>query len=66
MPSLAAPKRSDFRDEITIYLSTGPEVVTDVLAWWYEKRTIYPTLYRMALDYLSIPGMFFFCRAIYY
>jgi hypothetical protein len=56
MPSLAPPKRSDLRDEITAYLSTDPEVVKDVLAWWYEKRTVYPTLYRMALDYLSIPG----------
>ena len=28
----------------------------DTLAWWYEKRAMFPQLSRMALDYLSIPG----------
>jgi hypothetical protein len=58
MPSLAAPTRSDLCDELTVYLSSDPELVKDVLAWWYDKCTTYPTLHRMALDYLSIPGMF--------
>jgi len=26
------------------------------LKWWHDNRHVYPTLYRMALDYLSIPG----------
>jgi hAT family C-terminal dimerisation region len=48
--------KSDLRDELDRYLSTDPEHVTDAIAWWYEKRTVYPRLHRMALDYLTIPG----------
>ena len=55
MPALV-PNTTTVADEITLYLSTGPEPVKDVLPWWYEKRTVYPMLSRMALDYLSIPG----------
>jgi len=43
-------------DELKLYLSTPPEVVLHPLRWWYEKRLVYPRLYRMALDYLSIPA----------
>jgi len=25
--------------------------------WWFKNRAVYPRLSRMALDYLSIPGM---------
>ncbi|KAF5319133.1 hypothetical protein D9758_018622 [Tetrapyrgos nigripes] len=32
------------------------EATKDVLGWWYEKRKKFPTLYRMALDYLTIPA----------
>lgn len=46
------------RDELDRYLSTDPEHVSDALAWWYEHKHVYPRLHRMALDYLSIPGMF--------
>jgi hypothetical protein len=48
-------------DEITRYLNTGPEDVRneDLLTWWYEHRHIYPHLYRMALDYHTIPGKSF-------
>jgi hypothetical protein len=56
LPALVLSTATYVADEITLYLSTGPEPVKDVLAWWYEKRTVYPTLSRMALDYLSIPG----------
>jgi hypothetical protein len=56
MAALALPKSANVADEITLYLSTGPEPIKDVLAWWYEKRTVYPLLSRMALDYLSVPG----------
>jgi hypothetical protein len=54
--ALALPKDTSVADEVTLYLSTGPEPIKDVLAWWYEKCTVYPLLSRMALDYLSIPG----------
>ena len=39
------------------YLSIDPEHVEDVFVWWYERKHIYPCLHRMALDYLTIPGM---------
>ena len=56
LPALLAPKKSALRDDLDRFLSTDPEEVTDVLLWWYEHKHIYPHLYRMALDYLSIPG----------
>ena len=56
MPALTMPKGTKVADELTLYLSTGPERVNNILAWWYEKRTVYPMLARMALDYLSIPA----------
>ena len=46
-------------DEINHYLATDTEDVTNVLFWWWERRSLYPCLSRMALDYLSIPGMQF-------
>ena len=59
LPALSAPLKTDLRDELDTYLSTDPEHVTDSIAWWYEKRYVYPRLHRMALDYLTIPGKFF-------
>jgi hypothetical protein len=38
------------------YLNLPLERVQDPLKWWYNQRRVYPTLHRMALDYLSIPG----------
>ena len=58
LPSLSAPKRYELRDELGRYLSTDPEAVNDVLMWWHGRRAMYPYLSRMALDYLTIPGMF--------
>jgi len=57
LPALAAPQSSELRDELKRYLSTDPEHVPDVLTWWYEHQHTYPCLSRMAMDYLSIPGM---------
>ena len=59
LPALSAPPESDLRDELDRYLSTDPEHVTNALAWWHEKRFVYPRLHRMALDYLTIPGEFY-------
>ena len=56
LPALSAPLKTDLRDELDTYLSTDPEHVTDSIAWWYEKRYVYPRLHRMALDYLTVPG----------
>jgi hypothetical protein len=55
----SSTQSSELRDEIDRYLSTDTEKVTDVLIWWFERRAMYPCLSRMALDYLSIPGMWF-------
>jgi hAT family C-terminal dimerisation region len=48
------------RDEIDRYLATDTEDVKNVLSWWWERKSLYPCLSRMALDYLSIPGMIYF------
>ncbi|KIM62603.1 hypothetical protein SCLCIDRAFT_119195 [Scleroderma citrinum Foug A] len=42
--------------ELDCYLSVDVEHVTDTLGWWYEQRTVYPRLSRMACDYLSVPA----------
>ena len=39
-----------------MYMRNEVEKVKDPLKWWNDNRHVYPTLYRMALDYLSIPG----------
>lgn len=55
---LNAPTSStEVREEIDRYLDTDTDVVDNPLLWWWERRSMYPCLSRMALDYLSIPGM---------
>jgi hypothetical protein len=44
--------------ELDEYLRLPVENVKDPLKWWYHNRFLYPTLHRMALDYLSIPGKY--------
>ena len=56
--ALQALKPVELHNELDRYLSTDPKHVTDMLAWWYEHQHVYPHLHLMALDYLSIPGMF--------
>lgn len=48
----------EFVSELDRYLS-APRVkdVEDPLAWWYGNRGTYPRLWRMARDYLTIPGV---------
>ena len=46
------------KDELTQYLKCPVENIKDAFAWWVKNRAVYPRLSRMALDYLSIPGMF--------
>jgi hypothetical protein len=55
LPDLA-PALLELRDELNHYLATDVEDVRDGLMWWYERRTTFPRLSRMARDYLSIPG----------
>jgi hAT family C-terminal dimerisation region len=57
LPALSAPATTELHDELDHYLATDPEHVTEPLLWWMERAAMYPRLSRMALDYLSIPGM---------
>ena len=63
LPALSAPSFSNDADELDHYLSTDLEQVgntgRDLINWWYERRGVYPRLHHMALDYLTIPGMYF-------
>jgi hAT family C-terminal dimerisation region len=44
-------------DELDQYLSTERlKNVTNPLRWWFDNRGTYPRLWRMARDYLTIPG----------
>ena len=54
-PSL--PTAAECWDELNRYLSTDPEPVPDMIVWWHSHQAMFPSLSRMALDYLSIPGM---------
>jgi hypothetical protein len=42
--------------EIDDYLRLPVEPVSDPLKWWNDNCHMYPSLSRMALDYLSVPG----------
>jgi len=59
LPALVAPTAAELRDELDRYLSTDPEVVDNVLMWWTDRRSSFPCLSWMALDYLTIPGPHF-------
>jgi hAT family C-terminal dimerisation region len=56
LATLTAPKAAELRDELARYLSTDPEHTEDVLLWWAKRKSTFPHLSRMALDYISIPG----------
>lgn len=43
--------------EIEIYLSLPTEYTADALRWWHDRQATYPRLFRMARDYLTIPGV---------
>jgi hypothetical protein len=60
LPGLTHLKSTAPVDEITLYLSSELVNVTDAIKWWREKQGTYPQLSRMALDYLTIPGMYLF------
>jgi len=58
--ALQAPRRSELCDKLERFLSTDPKHVENVLLWWFERKHLYSRLHRMirmALDYLTIPGM---------
>lgn len=43
--------------ELEMYLRHKTEKTKDPVDWWRERRTLYPRLSQMALDYLTVPGM---------
>ena len=45
--------------ELREYLRKPVENIKDPLKWWIASRHVYPNLFRMALDYLSILGDLF-------
>ncbi|KAF5345748.1 hypothetical protein D9758_011876 [Tetrapyrgos nigripes] len=55
LPALKPPKAGELGDELDRYLSADVEAMDDVLGWWYGGKKDFPTLYRMGLDYLTIP-----------
>jgi hypothetical protein len=62
LPALAMPRATELLNELERYLATDPEHTDNVLQWWWERRSMFPRLSRMALDYLTIPGMFLTSR----
>ncbi|KAF5317480.1 hypothetical protein D9758_019086 [Tetrapyrgos nigripes] len=54
--SVAPSTTVTVRDELADYLAMPLENVKDPLMWWWEKRTVFPILSQMALDYHSIPA----------
>ncbi len=57
LDSLAPPRANELHDELERYLAADPEHAPDAIKWWTDRASVYPNLSRMALDYLSIPGL---------
>nr|VWO98079.1 Uncharacterized protein [Ganoderma boninense] len=47
---------SGISDKLEHYLATPIDTTGDVIRWWKDRRSIYPNLSHMAIDYLVIPG----------
>lgn len=55
----ASEDEDEFENELDRYLgSRRVKNVQDPLKWWYDHRDVYPCLWRMARDYLTVPGMY--------
>ncbi|KAG6838862.1 hypothetical protein C0991_007838, partial [Blastosporella zonata] len=52
---LYSRKRMQLRDELDRYLNSDVKDVDNVIQWWVDHRQQYPSLSRMAFDYLMIP-----------
>jgi hypothetical protein len=47
--------------ELEQYLSSSPVQLgegEDPMQWWVKNKHVYPNLHRMALDFLSVPGLY--------
>jgi hypothetical protein len=58
LPILRARAAVTPQDELDIYLGSDTEETDDPIGWWIDNAYRFPTLSRMALDYLNIPGKF--------
>jgi hypothetical protein len=50
----------EYDDELDQYLKlrpASPAQCPNPIRWWLDRMVDYPNLYRMAVDYLTIPGM---------
>jgi hAT family C-terminal dimerisation region len=57
LPALTKPAKTSAIGELDAYLNADIEEVEDALAWWKQQCSTYPHLSRMALDFLTIPGV---------
>jgi len=47
----------DEYDQLTRWFNAEPlKTCQNKLKWWKDHQVDYPNLYRMAIDYLTIPG----------
>lgn len=53
-------------NELDEYLSLPVENVKDPLGWWHKHKEQYPLLWKMASDFLGIPGRFYPARGSHY
>ena len=59
LPALKPQDAKELQDELDMFLSTNRDLnAKDGLRWWHDHKHHYPHLYRMALDYLLIPGKY--------
>jgi hypothetical protein len=66
LPTLTAPAPIELCNELERYLNTDIEDVTDPIHWWCGKKTTYPQLHYMGLDYLMIPGLSYNLQSMMY
>ncbi len=65
LPFLNGPTSSADTDKLKHYLAADVVPgIKDPISWWQGKRTKYPCLSRMAIDYLNIPGMCSPCASV--
>jgi hypothetical protein len=54
----SSSEEEEFMDEVDRYLAAGwIKSVANPQRWWVENQGTYPRLWRMARDYMTIPGM---------
>ena len=57
LDKLSDVETTSLKNKLDAYLDAPCVDTDDPLGWWSENRHIYPRLWRMARDYLTIPGM---------